>query len=90
MGRASSTPRPVEIVRRSDPAFVVQATRWIVERAVAWITIKPRLAKDFERFAATVLTTIQISVIKLMSRRARTPPNLSRRALRRGGLRLSP
>lgn len=66
---ADAAPRPVEIIRRSDPGFVLQAKRWIVERTFAWITINRRLAKDFERFAATVQTMIQISMIKLMSRR---------------------
>ncbi len=66
---AGAAPRPVEIVKRTDPGFVVQAKRWIVERTFAWITINRRLAKDFERFAATVQTMIQISMIKLMSRR---------------------
>lgn len=62
-----TAPRPVEIVRRSDPSFVVQAKRWAVERTFAWITINRRLAKKFKRFAATVQTMIQISVIKFMS-----------------------
>jgi transposase len=66
---ADAAPRAVEIIRRSDPGFVVQAKRWIVERTFAWITINRRLAKDFKRFAATVQTMIQISMIKLMSRR---------------------
>ena len=66
---AAAAPRPVEIVKRTDPSFVVQAKRWIVERTFAWITINRRLAKDFERFAATVQTLIQVAMIKLMSRR---------------------
>lgn len=66
---AESAPRPVEIVKRTELGFVVQAKRWIIERTFAWITINRRLAKDFERFAATVQTLIQISMIKLMSRR---------------------
>jgi len=66
---AATAPRPVEIVKRSDPGFVVRARRWIFERTFAWITINRRLAKDFERFAATVQTLIQIAMIKLMSRR---------------------
>jgi len=64
---AAAAPRRVAIIRRSDPDFVVQAKRWIVERTFAWITINRRLAKDFDRFAATVQTLIQISMIKLMT-----------------------
>ncbi|MEO1406020.1 MAG: IS5 family transposase [Pseudomonadota bacterium] len=65
---AAAAPRPVEIVKRADAGFVVQAKRWIVERTFAWITINRHLAKDFERFATTVQTLIQIAMIKLMSR----------------------
>ena len=66
---ANVAPRPVQIVKRTDPGFVVQAKRWIIERTFAWITINRRLARDFERFATTVQTMIQIAMIKLMSRR---------------------
>ncbi|MEL6226137.1 MAG: IS5 family transposase [Pseudomonadota bacterium] len=66
---ADAAPRPVEIVKRSEAGFVVQAKRWIVERTFAWITINRRLAKDVERFAATVQTLIHVSMIKLMTRR---------------------
>lgn len=66
---ARAAPRPVAIIKRSEAGFVVQAKRWIIERTFAWITINRRLAKDFERFAETVQTLIQVSMIKLMSRR---------------------
>ncbi|MEM7529408.1 MAG: hypothetical protein AAF416_17350 [Pseudomonadota bacterium] len=76
----AAAPRPVNIVKLTDPGFVVQAKRvrtlsrtcgvpmLTVEQTFAWITIKRRLAKDFERFAATVQMLIQIAMIKLMSR----------------------
>ena len=35
----------------------------------AWLTIKRRLARDFERYAETAAADIQIAMIKLMSRR---------------------
>lgn len=66
---ADAAPRPVEIVKRSEAGFVVHARRWIVERTFAWFAINRRLAKDFERFAATVQTLIQVSMIKLRTRR---------------------
>ncbi len=66
---AEAAPRPVKIVKRTEPGFVVQTKRWIIERTFAWITINRRLAKDFERFATTVQTLIQIAMIKLMARR---------------------
>lgn len=67
----SNSPRPVEIVKRSDAAkgFVVLPKRWIVERTFAWLGINRRLAKDFERFVETALTFIHAAMIKLMSRR---------------------
>jgi len=65
---AATAPRPVEIVKRSEAGFVVQAKQWIVERTVAWITSNRRLVKLFGRFAETVQTLSQVSMIKLMSR----------------------
>ena len=78
---SAAAPRPVEIVKRSEAGFVIQAKRartvsrtrgvpvLTIERTFAWITINRRLAKDFERFAETVQTMIQVSMIKLMARR---------------------
>lgn len=51
--RREAAPRPVEIIRRSDPGFVVQPKRRVVERTFAWVGINRRLARDFERFAET-------------------------------------
>ncbi|WP_373088560.1 IS5 family transposase [Sneathiella sp.] len=67
----SNSPRPVEIVKRSDAAkgFLVLPKRWIVERTFAWLGINRRLAKDFEKHAKTALTFIYTAMIKLMSRR---------------------
>lgn len=67
----SNSPRPVEIVKRSDQAkgFVVLPKRWIVERTFAWLGINRRLSKDFERFSETALAFIYTAMIKLMSRR---------------------
>jgi len=66
---AAAAPRPVEIIKRTDAGFVVQPKRWVVERTFAWASINRRLAKDFERFAATAQALFQIAMIKLMSRR---------------------
>ena len=67
----SNSPRPMEIVKRSDAkkGFVVLPKRWIVERTFAWLGINRRLSKDFERHAKTALTFIYTAMIKLMSRR---------------------
>lgn len=73
-----AAPRPVEIVRRSDTAKGFQALpkRWIVERTLAWITANRRMARDFERYAATAKAFIQIAMIKLMARRVAKFVNL--------------
>lgn len=67
----AGSPRPIEIVKRSDTAkgFLVLPKRWIVERTFAWLGINRRLSKDFERYAKTALTFIYTAMIKLMSRR---------------------
>ena len=51
---AAAAPRPVEIIKRTDTGFVVQPTRWVIERTFAWACINRRLARDVERFAETV------------------------------------
>ena len=60
----------LEIVRRSDlPGFQVLPKRWIVERTFAWISRNRRLARDFERYAATVTAFIRLAMIRIMLRR---------------------
>jgi len=66
---ATAAPRPVEIVKRAGPGFVVQPKRWVIERTFAWACINRRLARDVERFAATAKALFQIAMIKLMTRR---------------------
>jgi transposase len=66
---AEAAPRSVEIIKRTDTGFVVQPKRWVIERTFAWACINRRLAKDFERFAATAQALFQIAMIKLMTRR---------------------
>ena len=64
-----NSPRPLEIIKRSQAGFEVLPKRWIVERTFAWLGINRRLSKDFERFAKTSKTFVHIAMIKLMSRR---------------------
>jgi len=61
----------LEVVLRSDDAkgFVVLPKRWIVERTFAWLNKHRRLSKDYERYAKTSETMIQIAMIRLMLRR---------------------
>jgi transposase len=60
----------LEIVKRSDAVgFKVLPKRWIVERTFAWISRNRRLARDFERYATTVIAFIRIAMIRIMLRR---------------------
>jgi transposase len=60
----------LEIVKRNDvPRFEVVPKRWIVERTLAWIGHFRRLARDFERYARTVLAFIRLTMIRIMLRR---------------------
>ena len=65
----------IEIVKRSDQAqrFVVLPKRWIVERTFAWISRNRRLARDFERYAATVAAFVRLAMIRLMLKRLTKP-----------------
>jgi len=60
----------LEIVKRSNAAgFEVLPKRWIVERTFAWISRNRRLARDFERYAATAAAFIRLAMIRIMLRR---------------------
>ena len=60
----------LEIVKRSDvKGFEVLPKRWIVERTFAWISRNRRLARDFERYAATVAAFVRLAMIRIMFRR---------------------
>ncbi len=60
----------LEVVLRSDDikGFVVLPKRWVVERTFAWLCNHRRLSKDYERFARTSETLIQIAMMRLMLR----------------------
>jgi len=60
----------LEIVKRSAVAgFEVLPKRWIVERTFAWISRNRRLARNFERYAATAAAFIRLAMIRIMLRR---------------------
>jgi Transposase DDE domain len=40
--------------------------RWIVERTFAWISRNRRLARDFERYAATAVAFFRLAMIRIM------------------------
>ena len=60
----------MQIVKRSTAAgFAVLPNRWIVERTFAWISRNRRLARDFERYATTVIAFVRLAMIRIMLRR---------------------
>ena len=64
----------LEIVKRTDAhRFVALPKRWIVERTFAWISRNRRLARDFERYARTVVAFVRLAMIRFMLR-CLTPP----------------
>ena len=64
----------LEIVKRTEAhKFVVLPKRWIVERTFAWISRNRRLARDFERYASTVVAFIRLAMIRIMLRRLTRP-----------------
>jgi len=64
----------LEIVKRTEMhRFVVLPKRWVVERTFAWIARNRRLARDFERYARTVVAFIRLAMIRIMLRRLTRP-----------------
>jgi transposase len=60
----------IEVVKRTElHKFVVVPKRWIVERTFAWISRNRRLARDFERYASTVVAFVRLAMIRIMLRR---------------------
>ena len=63
----------LQIVKRSTATgFEVLPKRWIVERTFAWISRNRRLARDFERYATTVVAFVRLAMIRIMLRRLAT------------------
>ena len=59
----------VQIVKRSEPGFVVLPKRWIVERTFAWLGKYRRLSKDYETLPESSESMIRIAMINLMLHR---------------------
>ena len=49
--------------------FTVLPRRWVVERTLAWLSRNRRLAKDWEKLAATTETWIDLAMSRLMAKR---------------------
>ena len=58
----------VEVAKRSDsqPGFVVQPKRWIVERTFGWLSRERRLARDYERKEESCEAFVYLGMIRLM------------------------
>ena len=64
----------LEIVKRTDAhRFAILPKRWIVERTFAWISRNRRLARDFERYARTVIAFVRLAMIRIMLKRLTRP-----------------
>ncbi len=61
----------VEVVRKAEGqrGFSALPRRWAVERTLAWITARRRLARDYERHPANSEAMIRWAVINTMIRR---------------------
>jgi transposase len=64
----------IDIVKRTEAhSFSVLPKRWIVERTFAWLSRNRRLARDFERYACTVVAFIRLAMIRIILRRLTRP-----------------
>jgi transposase len=65
----------VEIVKRSDAAigFKIIPKRWIVERTIAWLNRRQRLAKYWENLNRKALAFLRLASIRLMLRKLCNP-----------------
>jgi transposase len=64
----------IDVVKRTElHTFVVLPKRWIIERTFAWISRNRRLARDFERYASTVVALVRLAMIRIMLRRLTRP-----------------
>ena len=75
----------IEIVKRSDQVsgFVVLPKRWIVERTIAWLNRRRRLAKDWEKRSRSYASPQSASC----SENSAIRPEVSGRTLTSQGLR---
>ncbi len=64
----------LKIVKRTAlHRFVILPKRWVVERTFPWIARNRRLARDFERYARTVVAFVRLAMIRIMLRRLTRP-----------------
>ena len=63
----------VEIVRRTEAAFVVLPRRWVVERTFGWMTRHRRLVRDYEARMDVSHAMIDVAMAGLLIRRLAHP-----------------
>ena len=63
----------VEIVRRTEAAFVVLPRRWVVERTFGWMTRHRRLVRDYEARLDVSHAMLDIAMSGLLIRRLSHP-----------------
>jgi putative transposase len=65
----------VEIVKtpRGAHTFQVLPIRWIVERTFGWMNRERRLSKDYERLPSTTEAWVNVTMVRLMTRRLSHP-----------------
>jgi transposase len=63
----------VEIVRRTDPGFVILPRRWVVERTFGWLTRYRRLVRDYEARLDISEAMIYAAMASLIVRRTIHP-----------------
>jgi putative transposase len=59
----------LEVVPRTEKAFVLLKRRWVVDRTFAWLSSARRLAKDYERLPASHQAFVELAMIRLLLRR---------------------
>lgn len=59
----------VEVVRRTQPGFLVLPKRWIVERTFGWWNHYRRLSKDYEQLPEMSVAMLYGAMMRLMLRR---------------------
>ena len=64
--------RQTEPIKRKG--FVVLPKRWIVERTLAWLGRRRRLAKDWECLNRKALAFLRLASLRLTLRKLRNPP----------------
>ena len=73
MDKAAFLDFTLDIVKRTEAAFVVLPRRWVVERTLGWMTRHRRLVRDYEARVDVSETMIDVAMSGLMLRRVIHP-----------------